>query len=98
MEFVNGERKEKYINILDILNTQEYEPLGVTTYDHTRAFVKIEDGCQNFCTYCIIPFARGPVRSKRVKDVIEELKRITELGYKEIVLSGIETGSYESNG
>ena len=55
---LNGELKEKYINIVDILNTQEYEKLGVTTYDHTRAFVKIEDGCNQFCTYCIIPFAR----------------------------------------
>ena len=94
MEFVNGERKEKYINILDILNTQEYEPLGVTTYDHTRAFVKIEDGCQNFCTYCIIPFARGPVRCKDSDSVINELKNITANGYQEVVLAGIHTGRY----
>lgn len=94
MEFVNGKRKEKYINILDILNTQEYERLGVTTYDHTRAFVKIEDGCENFCTYCIIPFARGPVRCKDSDSVIEELKNITKNGYKEVVLAGIHTGRY----
>ncbi|MBQ6782399.1 MAG: tRNA (N(6)-L-threonylcarbamoyladenosine(37)-C(2))-methylthiotransferase MtaB [Acholeplasmatales bacterium] len=94
MEFVNGERKEKYINILDILDTQEYEKLGVTTYDHTRAFVKIEDGCQNFCTYCIIPFARGPVRCKDSDSVINELKNITENGYQEVVLAGIHTGRY----
>ncbi len=94
VEFVNGERKEKYINILDILNTQEYEPLGVTTYDHTRAFVKIEDGCQNFCTYCIIPFARGPVRCKDSDSVISELKNITANGYQEVVLAGIHTGRY----
>lgn len=87
-------RSPKYINILDILNTTEYEPLGVTTYDHTRAFVKIEDGCENFCTYCIIPYARGPVRCKKSDDVINELKRITDQGYLEVVLAGIHTGRY----
>lgn len=88
-------RPSRYINILDILNTHEYEPLGVTTYDHTRAFVKIEDGCENFCTYCIIPYARGPVRCKPANEVIAELQRITELGYLEVVLAGIHTGRYK---
>lgn len=88
----------KFTHIINMRQNHQYDMMEATEFDHTRAFVKIEDGCNNFCTYCIIPFARGPVRSKRVKDVIEELKRITELGYKEIVLSGIETGSYESNG
>lgn len=85
----------KYVNILDILNTHDYEPLDVTTYDHTRAFVKIEDGCENFCTYCIIPYARGPVRCKAADDVINELKRITDMGYLEVVLAGIHTGRYK---
>lgn len=89
--------KEKYINILDILETHEYEKLEVTSYDHTRAFVKIEDGCENFCTYCIIPYARGPVRCKKADDVIAELKRVTEMGYIEVVLSGIHTGRYMDN-
>lgn len=88
-------RPTRYISILDILNTHEYEPLGVTTYDHTRAFVKIEDGCENFCTYCIIPYARGPVRCKPANEVIAELQRITELGYLEVVLAGIHTGRYK---
>lgn len=88
-------KHEKRIDILDILETHEFEKLGVTSYDHTRAFVKIEDGCENFCTYCIIPFARGPVRSKACDEVIEELKRITENGYLEVVLSGIHTGRYK---
>lgn len=87
-------RPSRYVNILDILNTHEYEALGVTTYDHTRAFVKIEDGCENFCTYCIIPYARGPVRCKPADEVIAELQRITELGYLEVVLAGIHTGRY----
>ena len=91
-------KKEKYVNIIDILKMHTYEPLDVTTYDHTRAFVKIEDGCENFCSFCIIPFARGPVRCKNADKVIEELKNITNNGYKEVVLSGIHTGRYFDNG
>jgi len=67
----------------------------VTTYDHSRAFVKIQDGCENFCTYCIIPYARGPIRSKPADDVIDELKKVTEEGYLEVVLAGIHTGKYK---
>ncbi|MDE7161662.1 MAG: tRNA (N(6)-L-threonylcarbamoyladenosine(37)-C(2))-methylthiotransferase MtaB, partial [Anaeroplasmataceae bacterium] len=89
---------QKKITILDILNNKDYEPLEGTTYDHTRAFVKIEDGCENFCTYCIIPYARGPVRSKPADEVIEELKRISREGYLEVVLAGIHTGRYNDNG
>lgn len=85
---------EKNVDVLDILKTSFYEKLDVTTFDHTRAFVKIEDGCQNFCSYCIIPFARGPVRCKNSDAVIAELQRITCLGYKEVVLAGIHTGRY----
>ncbi len=88
----------KKIKIIDILNTHNYEKLEVTTYDHSRAFVKIEDGCENFCTYCIIPYARGPVRSKPADDVINELVRVTSLGYLEVVLAGIHTGKYNDNG
>jgi len=94
-EAFKKERKEKYINILDILNMQEYERLGVTTYDHTRAFLKIEDGCNQFCSYCIIPYARGPVRSKPLNDILNELKEIVKNGYKEVVLTGIHTGRYK---
>lgn len=94
---ISGKRKEKRIDILNILEATEYEKLGVTSYDHTRAFVKIEDGCENYCTYCIIPFARGPVRCKPIDEVIEELKRITEEGYLEVVLSGIHTGRYKDH-
>ena len=94
---ISGKRKEKRIDILNILETTEYEKLGVTSYDHTRAFVKIEDGCENYCTYCIIPFARGRVRCKPIDEVIEELKRITNEGYLEVVLSGIHTGRYKDH-
>lgn len=89
---------EKRIEILPILDCHDYEKLEATTYDHTRAFVKIEDGCENFCTYCIIPYARGPVRSKPADDVIDELKKITQKGYQEIVLAGIHTGRYDDHG
>lgn len=90
--------KVKQVDILDILNHHIYEQLDITTFDHTRAFVKIEDGCENFCTYCIIPYARGPIRCKEADDVISELNRITCKGYKEVVLAGIHTGKYMSNG
>ena len=86
--------KEKYVNIIDILHNKEYEPLTATMFDHTRAFVKIEDGCQNFCSYCVIPYARGPVRSKPLMLALRELKDIANLGYKEVVLSGIDIGKY----
>ena len=78
IEALNKPKKDKYVNIIDVLHMHTYEPLDVTSYDHTRAFVKIEDGCENFCTFCIIPFARGPVRCKPADKVIEELKHITE--------------------
>ena len=87
-------KKERYVNIKDILHTKEYEPLTATMFDHTRAFVKIEDGCQNFCSYCIIPFARGPVRSKPLLLTLREIKDICDSGYKEVVLSGIDIGKY----
>ncbi|MCM8785890.1 MAG: MiaB/RimO family radical SAM methylthiotransferase [Candidatus Omnitrophica bacterium] len=61
---------------------------------HTRAFVKIEDGCENFCTYCIIPFIRGRVKSRSEKEIIEEIKQLVENGYKEIVLTGVNLGCY----
>lgn len=63
-------------------------------HERTRAFIKIQDGCQSFCSYCIVPFARGPIRSKLPEDVLSELKQLLDLGYREVVLSGIHTGFY----
>ena len=97
-EMINLKERKKYVSFLEMLNHKEYDNLTVTEYDHTRAFVKIEDGCNNFCTYCIIPYARGPVRSKNAKEVIKEIKNIVSLGYKEVVLSGIHTGHYNFDG
>jgi threonylcarbamoyladenosine tRNA methylthiotransferase MtaB len=63
-------------------------------HERTRAFVKIQDGCQSFCTYCIVPYTRGPVRSKKPDDVVQEIKQLVNLGYREVVLTGIHTGQY----
>ena len=63
-------------------------------HKRTRAFIKIQDGCQSFCSYCVVPYARGPVRSKRPEDVVAELDQLRELGYQEMVLTGIHTGQY----
>ena len=93
-EMLKTGKRDKYVNVTDILHNKEYEPLTATMFDHTRAFVKIEDGCQNFCSYCIIPYARGPVRSKPLLLALREIKDICDLGYKEIVLSGIDIGKY----
>lgn len=63
-------------------------------YNHTRAFVKIEDGCENFCSYCVVPYVRGRVKSRDESEIIEEVKNLCANGYKEIVLTGIDTGAY----
>ena len=75
-----------------------FENMEVDISDHTRAYIKIEDGCDNFCSYCIIPFVRGKKRSKDFSLVLREVQHLANNGYKEIVLTGIDTGGYESNG
>ena len=77
----------------------EFENMKVDKFNtHTRAFIKIQDGCNNFCSYCIIPYLRGDIRSKDFNDVIKEAKTLVLNGHKEIVLTGIHTGSYSDNG
>jgi threonylcarbamoyladenosine tRNA methylthiotransferase MtaB len=79
----------------DVASYRAFDELHVSHYlDHTRAFIKIQDGCNNFCSYCIIPYARGRVRSRPYSDVINETKTLIKNGYKEIVLTGIHTGGY----
>ena len=81
--------------IEDISQTHEYEKLHLTKPgDHTRAYIKVQDGCNQFCTYCIIPYARGRVRSREQTDVVSEVKSLAANGYKEIVLTGIHLSSY----
>ena len=72
----------------------DFEDMLISDYNHIRAFIKIEDGCDNFCSYCIIPYVRGSVRSKNFETVIKEAKLLTQKGHKEIVLTGIHTGHY----
>lgn len=74
---------------------QEYEEMLLEkTAEHTRAFIKVQDGCNQFCSYCIIPFARGRVRSRSAEDVLEEIRHLSENGYREVVLTGIHLSSY----
>lgn len=81
--------------VIDIRSTREYESLSIDKItDHTRAFIKIQDGCNQFCSYCIIPYTRGQVRSRKAEEVIEEIKRLTATGFQEVVLTGIHLSSY----
>ncbi len=81
--------------VIDINHTKEYENLSVTkTAEHTRAYVKVQDGCNQFCSYCVIPYARGRVRSRKSADVCGEIRELSEAGYREVVLTGIHLSSY----
>ena len=81
--------------VIDINKEQEYEELELDfVSDHTRAYIKVQDGCNQFCSYCIIPYTRGRVRSRAKQDVISEIKRIAKNGTKEVVLTGIHLSSY----
>ncbi|TCK98392.1 threonylcarbamoyladenosine tRNA methylthiotransferase MtaB [Natranaerovirga hydrolytica] len=91
--YMNQEKKKNYV--IDINQTTEYEPLKVSKVDgKTRAYIKIQDGCNQFCTYCIIPFMRGRVRSRIKEDVLKEIHTLMKNGYKEVVLTGIHLASY----
>ena len=88
-------KKKERKKIIHDLTKVEFEKMEITKFEnHTRAFVKIQDGCNAFCSYCIIPYARGRVRSKNPTDVINEVTKLAQDGYKEIVLTGIHTGRY----
>ena len=92
------ERKDKTLGgatILDIARTYEYEEMQLKgTAEHTRAYIKIQDGCNQFCSYCAIPYARGRVRSRRQEDILREIRGLAEAGYREAVLTGIHISSY----
>ncbi len=87
-------QNEALIKLNDILQYKEFEDYSATKFNQTRAFLKIQDGCNNFCTYCIIPFTRGPIRCKKANKVVEDMNHIISEGYKEVVLTGIHTGKY----
>ena len=87
--------QQKTTECVDINHTKEYEKLEIDrTEEHTRAYLKVQDGCNQFCSYCVIPFARGRVRSRKPEQVEEEVRRLAEAGYHEIVLTGIHLSSY----
>lgn len=90
---------EKTHEVVDLTDSNprvyEYEELGLTThFENVRAYLKIQDGCDNFCSYCLIPYRRGKARNRNKEDVLKEARSIVELGYKEIVLTGIHVGGY----
>ena len=95
-EFFAEEEYHKVVSCVDINDgVQDYEKLQVEkTAEHTRVFIKVQDGCNQFCSYCIIPFARGRVRSRSVEDVVNEVKHLAAAGYQEVVLTGIHLSSY----
>lgn len=93
-EYIKTEKRYvKFYNERDL----EFEDMQINDYNHNRAFIKIEDGCDNFCSYCIIPYVRGSVRSKDFSKVISEAKSLADHNHKEIVLTGIHTGHYLNN-
>lgn len=95
-EFFAEDEYHKVVSCVDINDgVQDYENLRVEkTGEHTRVFIKVQDGCNQFCSYCIIPFARGRVRSRSVEDVVKEVKYLATAGYQEVVLTGIHLSSY----
>lgn len=94
-EYFKEDIPEQMQEVIDINHTFEYESLHLSrTAEHTRAYLKVQDGCNQFCTYCIIPYARGRVRSRRKEDVVEEVRTLAEHGYQEVVLTGIHLSSY----
>lgn len=89
------ENQKKVTDVENALKNREYEELEIKEYaEKTRAFVKIEDGCNEFCTYCIIPFARGPVRSRKLENIVKEVEFLAQKGFCEVVLTGIHLASY----
>ena len=89
---------ENHLNksrVSDVMNQKDFIDFGTTTYtEKTRAVIKVQDGCDRFCTYCIIPYARGHIRSRKIDSVVEEVKEIAKTGIKEIVITGIHVASY----
>lgn len=96
LDLIDEYRKnKKNITLIEDVMHTSFENMELDTFEtRTRAFVKIQDGCNNFCSYCIIPYARGNIRSKEKEDVIKEVKALVSNGYKEVVLTGIHTGHY----
>ena len=94
-EYVRQNKIDNKEIVTDVMYQKEFLDFGVTSYtEKTRAVIKVQDGCDRFCTYCIIPYARGHVRSRKIESVVEEIKKIAENGIKEVVITGIHIASY----
>ena len=94
-----AQRPQTLCRVGEIMEQTAFEPLSVSdSFEHTRAYVKIQDGCDNYCSYCIIPYARGHARSRAWEEILEEFSQLAERGYQEAVLTGIEISTYRDGG
>ena len=94
-DYQNGKTEKPYVIVKDIMKIKQFEELTLKHIkEHTRAFIKIQEGCNQFCSYCIIPYARGQVRSRSLEHIVSEITDLSLQGYKEYVLTGIHIGSY----
>ncbi len=85
----------QHCQVKEIMNSHDFEELSITTYsERTRAYIKIQEGCNQFCSYCIIPYARGPIRSRQPEKIIDEITTIAKNGFSEVILTGIHVASY----
>ncbi|MBR3362541.1 MAG: MiaB/RimO family radical SAM methylthiotransferase, partial [Bacilli bacterium] len=96
ISYLNDFKREKIFDVED-MNNATFENMRLNNFDLTRAYIKIQDGCDNYCAFCIIPYVRGHVRCKKKEDVLSEAKTLVKNGHKEIVLTGIHTGNYHDN-
>ena len=88
LEYLENYKKERKEKVTDVIHQKEYVEFGLTTFtEKTRAVIKIQDGCDRFCSYCIIPFARGRVRSRNLEEILKEIEEVTRHGIKEVVLT-----------
>ena len=96
VKYIEKYRKgEKQIKYNDVLHQDEYDEYGFVTHiEQTRAIVKVQDGCDRFCSYCAIPYARGKVRSRKIENIVAEITKLAEEGIKEVVITGIHIASY----
>lgn len=95
LSYLEAHQTQKQKSISDILHEKTFAEFGTTTYtDKTRAVIKVQDGCDRFCSYCIIPYARGRIRSRKPQDVVSEIQEIAKKGIKEVVITGIHLASY----
>ena len=96
MKYLNNKPKKADLSYkVDVLKIKDYEEMKLNRYnDKTRGFVKIQDGCDNYCSYCTVPYSRGHIRSRKIEDCVDEITTLTKAGMKEIILSGINTGAY----